>query len=156
MIIESLCSYVTLAALAVTAVLYMTSRRMEGAGRLLCLSLSIATFFAHFQLQAAQRTFKYYDLTPIAAEIQSHKERAVAYVRNYEGEIGFTARLEKPLTSLAALEELHGWFAQNADGVAVVRFKHSSELSGYRVLFSIPYRGPTKFMGLVEMEGGKQ
>ena len=155
-IIESINPYVTLAALAVTAILYMASRRVEGAGRLLCLSLSIAAFFAHFQTQAAQRTFEYYDLTPIAAEIQAHKERPVAFVRNYEGELGFMARLETPLMSLASLGELRGWFVKNPDGIAIVRFKDDSELSGYRVLFRMPYRCATKFIALVEMEDGKQ
>ena len=137
-------------ALAAMAALYAMARHAEDVRRMLCLSLLAAVFFVHFVAQAAQRTFEYYDLTPVSAVLQAHKDRPVAFVRNYEGELGFVARLERPLDSLISLKDLGPWFDKNPSGVAVVRFKEDRDLAGYRVLFRAPYRCATKFMAVVE------
>lgn len=148
----SLNPYLAGGALLLSAAIYYLLQRTEGAGRLLFLPLMMALFFAHFIGQAEQRTFEYYDLAPIAAALQNHKDRPLAFVRNYEGELGFTARLEKPLVSLTSLEQLPGWFDRNPGGAAVVRFKDDHELGGYRILARMPYRSPTKSLALVEKE----
>lgn len=149
-IAENINPFVAAAALAATAALYALSRRSGGNMRPLFLSLITAVFFAHFIAQAAQRAFEYYDLAPVAQVLQAHKDRPMAFVRNYEGQIGFVARLEKPLTPLTAHKELAPWFDKNPDGIAIVRFKDDEEIAGYNVLFRAPYRSATRFMAVVE------
>lgn len=148
---ENIDPWIAAAALALTAALYFLFRDAGGAARLRALPLLIAVFFAHFAAQAAQRTFDYYDLTPLAAAMREYDGRPLAWVRNYEGETGFLTRAEKPLDSLYTLGQLPGWFAAHPDGVAVIRGREK-DFAGYRVLFVMPYRSATKFIAVVEEE----
>lgn len=142
----------TVAALALTGLLYYAARRGKGKQRLLGLTLLVALFFAHFQAQASKHNFEYYyDLRPLAAAMDEYKDRPLAWVRNYEGEIGFLARMEKPLDSLYARGQLRGWFAAHPDGVAVIRGREE-DIKGYRILFRMPYRSAEKIIALVEEE----
>jgi len=151
-IVESFNPFVSLAALVATGVLYMLSRQAGDIKKLFCLSLLVVVFFMHFQIQTAQRAFAYYDLVPAAHAAQDHKDRPFVFVRNYKGEVGFLARMTKPIDSLTSLAELPEWFGDHANGVALVRFKRDSDIENYRVLFRAPYRCATKFMALVEMK----
>lgn len=150
-IIESMSPFLTIAALAAIAGLYFAARRMEGARRLLCLPLLMAVFFMHFQIQGTRRAFDYYDLTPLAAALQEHKHRPLAFVRNYEGEAGFVARLDRAITPLPDVAHLPQWFAENPGAAAVVRTRPAAkEMENFHVLFSQPYRSATKIIALVE------
>jgi 4-amino-4-deoxy-L-arabinose transferase-like glycosyltransferase len=138
-------------ALAAVAGLYFASRRLDGMGRMLCTALTVAVFFAHFQAQAARRAYDYYDLTPLATALQEHKHRPLAFVRNYEGEAGFVARLDQAVTPLPDVKMLPQWFAENPGAAAVVRYKDGELPPGtYRILFTMPYRSGNKSIALVE------
>lgn len=92
------------------------------------------------QAAASQVYFKNYDLAPIAAYIRDHPNHPWAFVRNYHGEVGFLAKLE---TSIAdrQMDEIDGWFKENPDGWAVIRYKKEEDVSKYEKVFSQGYRG---------------
>lgn len=110
--------------------------------------LMMVVFVIAGQAIAAQTVLKRYTLAPIANIIMTNPKRDLAFVRNYHGELGFLARLEKPVNDLE-MSNLDDWFTQHPGGWAVVRYKdNQKEIQNYKILFSYPYRG--KNLGLVE------
>lgn len=83
--------------------------------------------------------FHLYDWRPIATYVGTHQDKPWAYVRNYNGEIGFLGRMEHPMFS-TNLKDLPAWFAEHPDGMAVVRYKKAEEVAQYDVIMTIPYR----------------
>lgn len=91
---------------------------------------------------ASQTVFVPYDLRPIAAFYKAHTETEWAFVRNYEGEIGFLARVQKPIQNLGNTHQLSEWFTTHPKGFAIVRYgKKELVDQTYDLHFSIPYRG---------------
>lgn len=84
--------------------------------------------------------FSDYDLRPLAAAYNEHKERDWAFVRNYQAEIGFLGRVEKPMENVLN-DELSAWFKAHPDGMAIVRYDEREDMSAYRMIYSQPYRG---------------
>ena len=79
-----------------------------------------------------------YDWKPLAALIAPSKP--VAFVGNYEGEIGFVARLTRPVEEVKP-HEAAAWRAAHRDGYLIMRYKrHVPDLDGAPVLDQ-PYRG---------------
>lgn len=100
------------------------------------------------QAYASHTHFKDYELEPFAAVYNEHKDAHWAFVRNYQGEIGFLARAEKPIESLN-LDDLKDWFKQHPDGYAIVRYKNEN-MDQYELILSKPYRG--KKLGIFRLK----
>lgn len=92
--------------------------------------------------------FPSYDLRPLAAHMQDYKDKEWAFVRNYHGELGFLARLEKPVTDLSDRSELPAWFKEHHDGYAVIRYKNASDVEDYESLYTQEYRGGSNMAGI--------
>lgn len=105
----------------------------------LCLVLATAALIALVPLQASKSLFSFLDLRPLAAALQSHRDKPIAFVRKYAGEMGFLARLDHPVEGMDR-GELRQWFEDHPDGVAILRFRDRKDLKNYTVLFEQPYR----------------
>ena len=80
-----------------------------------------------------------YDLTPMAAFYQNNKDHDFAFVRKYQGELGFIGRIEKPIDSIE-FHDMPDWLNQHPQGLIIARYENE-DLSAYDMVFSIPYRG---------------
>lgn len=84
-----------------------------------------------------------FDLQPLADVVQPFRNRPIAVTQRTRGELGFLARLDRPV-ALVPEAELRSWLSHHPDGIAVVRRKASppdgdEPLPG-TVLFSKAYR----------------
>lgn len=96
----------------------------------------------------ASLTFlRHYDLRPIAEYMQIHKRYSWAFVRNYQGEMGFLAQLQKPVSDIE-LSGLEEWFLEHPDGKALIRYKNDNDVKHLHQIMSMPYRG--KNLGVFE------
>jgi 4-amino-4-deoxy-L-arabinose transferase-like glycosyltransferase len=93
--------------------------------------------------------FRYYDLRPVAQFVQSHPDIPWAFVRNYHGEIGYLARIEKPIAD-REMKDILKWFNEHPDGMAVIRYDDGDEIHAYKKHLSMPYRG--KYLGVFSKE----
>lgn len=92
--------------------------------------------------------FPAYNLRPVAAYVQANSDKDWAWVRNYHGEIGYLAKLEKPITNVNGIDKINDWFVEHPDGLAVIRYEKEEEVAQFRKIISAPYRG--KNMGIFE------
>lgn len=90
---------------------------------------------------ASMSFLKKYDLSPVAAQVAAAPETPWAYVRNYQGELGFLGRLTHPVTNLPDIAHLEPWFKEHPEGLAVVRYDTEEEVKAYREILTQPYRG---------------
>jgi len=97
------------------------------------------TVFVGAHIWAAQSVFKNYDLKPIAEYVKSHQDQDWAFIRKYQGEIGFLGRLEKPLASMN-LDELKDWFKDHPEGLAVIRHAPEPNAVHFQEIYAMPYR----------------
>lgn len=104
------------------------------------------------QAIAGFTVFRAYDVTRFAAYVQEHPDKEWAYVRNYHGELGFLARLEKPVAN-RQLHEIGAWFKEHPEGIALIRYKNPDDVKKYNEIFSSDYRG--KKMGIYTLCEGK-
>ncbi len=96
---------------------------------------------------ASMTVFRHYDLTPIASYVKNHPDRDWAYVRNYHGEIGFLAKLQKPVVDLQP-KDITAWLQEHPDGRAIIRYKNEDDISHLHKIMSMEYRG--KHLGIFE------
>ena len=80
-----------------------------------------------------------YDLRDVAAYYRTHNTADWAYIRNYQGELGFLGRAAKPFADLE-IGALPAWFAAHPGGYAVIRYGKEDSVRPYREVFSRPYR----------------
>lgn len=130
---------VSLAATALVALVIVATRRARLVYQLTAVSVSMLVFMACLQFQASRSFYKNYDLTPIAQIVMQYPETPLAFVRNYHGEWGFLARLDRPVTQVD-LHEVDQWFKDNPDGMAFIRTSREHEFAPYDVIFSMPYK----------------
>lgn len=102
-------------------------------------TLSLLVIFVAAHAVASRFYFPAYDWRPIAEYVARNQEKDWAYVRNYNGEIGFLARMQHPLTS-TNLKKLPEWFEKHPEGMAIIRYKNPEEVKDYEPLFVMPYR----------------
>lgn len=100
----------------------------------------MAALFVAGHAVAARTIFPKYDLEPFAAFYRDHREADWAFVRKYQGEIGFLARAEKPIASLEK-DDLPDWFAAHPGGYAIIRYRGSDDLGAFKEVFSRSYKG---------------
>lgn len=130
------------------AVLFM-SYLLDGAAKrhIVTLTLSLFAVFVAGHIAADRLYFDGFRASGIVAFIQAHPDSEYAFSRNYQGELGFAARLGKPITNLTR-NDLPAWFAAHPDGYAIVRYKEGEDISPYREVYSEQYRG--KRLGIFE------
>jgi 4-amino-4-deoxy-L-arabinose transferase-like glycosyltransferase len=129
---------VTLAfCLVLVTVLYGLRRTQEG--QLKALALSSVLLVGCLTFQMSQRAFDYIDFSSLANALEPYRDGDLAFVGNYQGELGYTARLKKPVAPVK-VNELPSWFKSHPAGAAVVRYRSSAQLKGYKLLFTAPYK----------------
>lgn len=85
--------------------------------------------------------FPHFDLRPFAAIYNQHAEKDWAFVRNYQGELGFLARVDNPIDNLNE-DSLKTWIKAHPDGYVIARYKKGDDhITGMKTVFSAPYRG---------------
>ncbi len=105
----------------------------------LALMASMAIFHGAFAYWAAQTTFPFYDLRPVAEALQVYKDKPLAYAPRYAGELTYMAKLDRPF-AVMEIKALESWFRKNPEGVALVRYSDAAHVREYRVLQSFPYK----------------
>jgi hypothetical protein len=79
----------------------------------------------------------------------------MAFLRNYHGEWGFLARVERPVQQIEP-EQLPEWFKRNPTGIAFFRTSREDEFRNiYDVIFEMPYKMNNHFVILVPKGKGK-
>ena len=68
----------------------------------------------------AAPAFSIYDWSRLAPAIRAHQACGVAWVGDYAGEIGFVARVTRPVESLP-IDQLAGWLAAHPGGIAIAK-----------------------------------
>lgn len=125
---------------AASAILtFILNRRHCLTSHVLAISVSCLMVMVCFQMESRDGLFKNYDLRPIAAIVQKNPDAPLAFARNYHGEWGFLARLNRPVLQLEP-EDLPAWFEKNPYGMAFMRTGHPEELIPYDTIFSMPYK----------------
>lgn len=114
------------------------SATMEG--QIMAIILAFSILLGSATMEGQKKLLDYYDLRPMAVELQKYKDKPIAFAPEYAGEIGFLARMEKPVTPVAR-EEAPAWFKKNKGGILVIRYKEKAEISAYKALYTLPYRG---------------
>ncbi|OHV77999.1 hypothetical protein LCM4579_06540 [Ensifer sp. LCM 4579] len=92
------------------------------------------------QAIASATILKRYDLEPVAAYVRAHRDRDWAFVSNYHAELGFLARLEKPVDDVPPTR-LARWFTEHPDGRAIIAYRNAKDVAGYDPIMDNPYRG---------------
>lgn len=113
------------------------------------ISMAMVSLLIIGQIIASQTIFYKYDLRPVAEFYNTHRNDDWAFVRKYQGEIGFLAKAEKPLDSIEK-NELKEWFESHPNGKAIVRYSEKDDISPYRQLYSQEYKG--KYLGIFKKE----
>ncbi len=103
------------------------------------ISLSALLLMVCFQVESKDGYFKNYDLTPIAEVIMKNPGAPLAFTRNYHGEWGFMARLDRPVKEVQ-IGDLPKWFRENPHGMAFIRTGHPEELKPYDIIFTMSYK----------------
>lgn len=130
---------VSLGGTALIAGLAALFARRSLSGQIAGITLAMMVFIGCFQIQAARSFYGNYDLRPIAAIVAAHPGTPLAFARNYHGEWGFLARLDRPVKQVE-LEDLPEWFKQNPEGMAFIRTSRPAEFTPYDIIFSMPYK----------------
>lgn len=88
------------------------------------------------QAVASQTAFRNYDLAPLADYVRLRQEADWAYAGNYQGQLGFLARLQKPVETVEK-EDADGWLAAHPHGYLIKRFRQPPQASD-GVDFTVP------------------
>jgi len=82
-----------------------------------------------------------YGMQPVADFVHQHSDHDWSFTgRHYRGELSFLARLDGPVDT-PKIEELPDWFVAHPRGYAVVSYRRATDVAGYELLVSTPYRG---------------
>lgn len=100
----------------------------------LCLS---AYVIGH--VTAGLTVFKNYDLRPVADYLRVHPAETIAFAGTYHGELGYLARLERPVTSILR-GDVDSWLNAHP-GAVVIDPKIKTEVPlAHDTIFEAPYR----------------
>jgi 4-amino-4-deoxy-L-arabinose transferase-like glycosyltransferase len=128
--------FVLAAALALAA---LAALRRTLHAQALAIVIGSALFVAAAAWECHRAVFKYFDLEPIARALQPLEDKPLAFESPYHGELGFMARLARPI-EIVSSRKLAEWLANNPEGAAVVRHRKASEIAGFEVIYTQPYR----------------
>lgn len=102
---------------------------------------AMVTLLVAGQIIASGTVFKSYDLVPFSTILEQKKEHhPLAYVSNYNAEFGFLARITEHVDDVD-IANLPAWFTTHPDGLAIIRYKEDTDVSAYKSLATMPYRG---------------
>ncbi len=130
------------ALLAAVAFTWLFRHRFEGQvlAMIACTGLLLATT----TVEGSRHAYAFYDLSPLARQLEPYGGHPIAYVGKYAGEIGFTARLTGPVEEID-LAGLPQWFDNHPDGFAVVRHENYELLPAFNTVYSRLYKGDQRF-----------
>jgi 4-amino-4-deoxy-L-arabinose transferase-like glycosyltransferase len=143
---------VTICALILISGVLMIRRGLDK--QIAAIALSMLAFISCFLLEAGRGYFKNYDLAPMASVVQQLPDTPLAFVRNYHGEWGFLARLNRPVKQID-INDVPEWFKQNPDGLIFIRTRRPEEYSSYDVIFSMPYKMTATYVLAAPRGAGK-
>ncbi len=152
--IKNFSAPISLAACGAILVILLLTRKAGLSLQLAAVAASMLIFMSSFQWQAHRSFYRNYDLTPIAQVVMHYPDAPLAFVRNYHGEWGFLARLERPVKQID-LHEIDPWFKEHPDGMAFIRTSRESEFAPYDVIFSMPYKMTATYAIIVPRGKGK-
>lgn len=138
-VLEKLSLPVSLLGIAAIGILILVGRKLALTGQLVIVATAMLIFVSSLQYQASRGFYANYDLRPLAEVIARLPSAPLAFVRNYHGEWGFLARLERPVKQLD-YGELQAWFEKNPGGIAFIRTRRPEEIAPFDVVFSMPYK----------------
>ncbi|MBI1327999.1 MAG: hypothetical protein GC136_10215 [Alphaproteobacteria bacterium] len=106
--------------------------------------------FGMLYAEVSRTYLRFYDLRPFSAELQKYKNETLGYARNYQGEFGFLARMEKPFETMD-ISAYPAWLDKNKNGIMVLRVKdeepaHIRQNPKLEILFEHPYRTDETFV----------
>lgn len=129
-------------ALAAIALLRGSAQRM-----LMGLATANFIFLGSLALEIRAGFGPLFDLAPMADVVHRFRDRPIAVAQPTRGELGFLARLDRPVV-LVPEGELPAWFASHPNGVAMIRKRLSSPQPVLRanVLYRGKYRLQDEFL----------
>ena len=138
-ILDKVSLTIPLSLFILSALLVITQARKSIIHYSLILSLTSLMTLVCFQLEARDGLFKNFNLTPLAEVIRKNPDAPLAFARNYNGEWGFLARLDRKVEPLDPIY-LPDFFKKHPDGMAFMRTSDPTDLLPYDVIFSMPYK----------------
>lgn len=108
-------------------------------------------FIATMHLSIYPLLTKYYDLSK-AGEVVLNASALGAHVavaNNWQGELGFYAHMSKGVEVLNSTDDIGPWLKSNANGIVIVRHDADKPPYGLRIIYTQPYRSPTKAISIV-------
>jgi 4-amino-4-deoxy-L-arabinose transferase-like glycosyltransferase len=145
---------VSLAGCGVILILIILVRKAGLQLQLAAVAAAMLVFMSSFQVQAHRSFYRNYDLTPVSEIVMHYPDTPLAFVRNYHGEWGFLARLDRPVKQID-LHEIAPWFKEHPDGMAFIRTSRETEFAPYDVIFSMPYKMTATYAIIVPRGKGK-
>jgi 4-amino-4-deoxy-L-arabinose transferase-like glycosyltransferase len=130
-----------LVGVAALAGLYLAQTIREQA---LAIALASGLLIATVAVQAQQHVFRFFDLEPFAAALHPYESGPIASASDYAGEIGYLARLTRPIDVIHR-EDMKEWFEKNPTGTVIVRHKADDNVPGFAVIYTMPYRPRGRF-----------
>lgn len=115
-------------------------RALEGMelGRIAATSTVVIAIALGGQAIAQHNAFRQYDLRPIAAQVGGW-HGPVGVVGSYQGELGFLARLERPLEHVTP-DDAAGWLARNPQGMLISLDRRGDQSLPGRAQLDQPYK----------------
>lgn len=120
---------------------------LEEKKQIVAVSLTMVSILILGQAIESHTIFKKYDFDSISEIYSANRDSNWAFVRKYQGEIGFLAKADKAIDSIER-NELDEWFNQHPKGKAIVRYSANDDMGEYIELFSEPYKG--RYIGVFE------
>jgi 4-amino-4-deoxy-L-arabinose transferase-like glycosyltransferase len=105
----------------------------------MAIAVASSLLIAVVALQADRHVFRFYDLERLADALQPYRAGPIAHVGDYEGEIGFLARLDKPVDVIRP-PEIKAWRETHPSGVLVRRQRAPIAVDGPVLIFAMPFR----------------
>jgi 4-amino-4-deoxy-L-arabinose transferase-like glycosyltransferase len=117
-------------------------------GQIMSIILATAILLGTATAESNRGLLSYYDLTPVAAQLEKYKDRPIAFAPEYAGEVGFLAHLEKPV-DVIEFPEIKKWLTAHHNGTIVIRYREKADIKAYKALYTMEYRG-TGFVSLIQ------
>lgn len=147
--------WVTLAVFAVVLAAFFLARRPLAVAQ--SVALGSGLLIGTIAVQANPQLFRYFDLAALADALKSHTGGPIAYLGDYEGEVNYVARLQRPIDVITGEAGNHvvDWLKAHPGGVLLFRHKPNDTLpDGIEIIFSQPFRANSEFsLGRVKGEG---
>jgi len=99
----------------------------RGSAQRMLMGLATANliFLGSLALETRAAIAGLFDLQPLADVVHRVRDRPIAVAQRTRGELGFLARLDRPVVLVPEVE-ISSWFTRHPDGVAIIRKRLSS------------------------------